>query len=56
MFGIRRGLILTVLTGTAIAGDTTDADALAYQPRLSVSTLTSYGWTAQFAMTGYISC
>ena len=35
---------------------TVDADNLAYQPRLSVTTLTSYGWTAQSAISGYISC
>jgi hypothetical protein len=33
-----------------------DADNLAYQPRLSVTTLTSYGWTSQSPLTGYISC
>jgi hypothetical protein len=36
--------------------DTVDADALVYQPRLSVTTLTSYGWTAQSAISGIISC
>ena len=30
--------------------------SLVYQPRLSVTTLTTYGWTAQSAPTGYISC
>jgi hypothetical protein len=42
--------------GTLSTSDTVDADALAYQPRLSVSTLTSYGWTAQSTISGYISC
>lgn len=36
--------------------DTVDADALVYQPRLSITTLTSYGWTAQSAISGIISC
>jgi hypothetical protein len=42
--------------GTLSTSQTVDADNLAYQPRLSVSTLTSYGWTAQSAVSGYISC
>jgi hypothetical protein len=42
--------------GTLSTGQTVDADYLVYQPRLSVSTLTSYGWTAQSAISGYISC
>jgi hypothetical protein len=41
---------------TLSTSDTVDADALAHQPRLSVSTLTSYGWTAQSTISGYISC
>ena len=42
--------------GTLSTSQTVDADNLAYQPRLSVTTLTSYGWTAQSAISGYISC
>ena len=33
-----------------------DADYLWYQPRLSVTTLTSYGWTATSAVTAVLSC
>jgi len=43
-------------TTTLSTSDTVDADALIYQPRLSVTTLTSYGWTAQSAISGIISC
>ena len=42
--------------GTLSTSSTVDADNLVYQPRLSVTTLTSYGWTARSALTGYISC
>ncbi len=42
--------------GTLSASSTADADNLAYQPRLSVTTLTSYGWSTQSALTGYVSC
>jgi hypothetical protein len=42
--------------GTLSTSATVDADNLAYQPRLSVSTLTSYGWTAQSTISGYLSC
>jgi hypothetical protein len=42
--------------GTLSASSTADADNLAYQPRLSVTTLTSYGWSTQSALTGYLSC
>jgi hypothetical protein len=42
--------------GTLSTGQIVDADNLSYQPRLSVTTLTSYGWTAQTAVSGYISC
>jgi hypothetical protein len=42
--------------GTLSTGQTVDADNLVYQPRLSVTTLTSYGWTAQSALTGYVTC
>jgi hypothetical protein len=42
--------------GTLSTSQTVDADNLAYQPRLSVTTLTSYGWSTQSALTGYVSC
>ena len=42
----------TVLT----AGAAVDADYLAYAPRLSVTTLTTYGWTATTVPTPVLSC
>jgi len=42
----------TVLT----TGAAVDADYLAYAPRLSVTTLTTYGWTATTAQTPVLSC
>jgi hypothetical protein len=42
--------------GSLSTSQTVDADNLVYQPRLSVTTLTSYGWTAQTAVSGYIAC
>jgi hypothetical protein len=33
-----------------------DAGYVGYQPRLTVTTLTTYGWTAQSALSGYITC
>jgi hypothetical protein len=33
-----------------------DADYLTYQPRLSVTTMTTYGWTATTAQTPVLSC
>jgi hypothetical protein len=42
----------SVLTTSA----SVDADYLAYAPRLSVTTLTSYGWTATTAQTPVLSC
>jgi hypothetical protein len=41
-----------VLTTSA----TVDADYLVYQPRLSITTLTTYGWTANTAQTPVLSC
>ena len=41
---------------TLSTSQTVDADNLVYQPRLSVTTLTSYGWTKQSALTGYVTC
>lgn len=43
-------------TTSLFTSDTVDADALVYQPRLSVTTLTNYGWTAQSAISRIISC
>jgi hypothetical protein len=42
--------------GVHTTSATVDADYLAYQPRLSVTTLTSYGWTASTAPTPVLSC
>ena len=42
----------TTSAGTLSTSSTVDADGLVYQPRLSVTTLTSYGWTARSALTG----
>jgi hypothetical protein len=42
--------------GTLSTSQTVDADNLVYQPRLSVTTLTSYGWSARSALTGYVTC
>ncbi|TQN44267.1 hypothetical protein FHU33_3763 [Blastococcus colisei] len=41
--------------GTSMSGHE-DADALWYSPRLSVTTLTSYNWTATSAPTRVLSC
>jgi hypothetical protein len=42
-------------TGTSTSA-VQDADALYYQPRLSVTTQTAYGWTATSDLTALISC
>ena len=42
--------------GTLSTSQTVDADNLAYQPRLSVTTLTSYGWTAESAKSAVLAC
>jgi|1185.fasta_scaffold111736_2 hypothetical protein len=42
--------------GTLSTSQTVDADNLVYQPRLSVTTLTSYGWTKQSVVTGVVTC
>ena len=42
--------------GTLSTSQTVDADNLVYQPRLSVTTLTSYGWTTRSVLTGYVTC
>ena len=75
MTGIRRTLILSGQTATAIVGasvpasaaprtaadvlttsSTVDADNLASQPRLSVTTPTTYGWTGSAPQTAVVSC
>jgi hypothetical protein len=43
----------SVTTG---GGARVDADYLGYQPSLSVTTLTSYGWTATSARTAVLAC
>jgi hypothetical protein len=64
---VRRGLLLVPLTVAVILGASVPAWAafsapvtapstVGHQPRLSVSTLTSYGRTAESARTGAISC
>jgi hypothetical protein len=42
--------------GTRWASAAVDRGYLAYQPRISVITLTSYGWTAESAQTAVLSC
>jgi hypothetical protein len=42
--------------GTLFTSQTVDADNLALQPRLSVTTLTSYGWTAETAQSAVLTC
>jgi hypothetical protein len=72
MNAIRRILILSVLTtatndGTTYAmaetnattrttSDTIDRGYLSYQPRISVMTLTSYGWTTESAKSAVLTC
>jgi hypothetical protein len=48
--------MIQTAAGTLSTSQTVDADNLVYQPRLSVTTLTSYGWTARSALTGIITC
>jgi hypothetical protein len=42
--------------GVLTTGAAVDADYLAYAPSLSVTTLTTYGWTATTARTPVLSC
>ena len=42
--------------GVLSASANVDADYLTYAPRLSVTTLTTYGWTATTAQTPVLSC
>jgi len=54
------GLNGSVVPMVTTAGTTTsavqDADALTYQPRVSVTTQTAYGWTATSPQSALISC
>jgi hypothetical protein len=54
------GIDGSVFPMVTTAGTTTsavqDADALAYQPRLSVTTQTAYGWTAASPLSALIAC
>ncbi|MDP5182291.1 hypothetical protein QOZ88_06545 [Blastococcus sp. BMG 814] len=47
--------IMATTAGTSMSGHE-DADARRYSPRLSVTTLTSYNWTATSALTRVLSC
>ena len=42
--------------GTLSTSASVDAGYLAYQPRLTVTTLTSYGWTATTAKSAVVTC
>ena len=50
----------SVMATTDASADETfgavDADYLTYQPRFTVTTLTSYGWTAQSATSNVLTC
>ena len=48
--------LMTTSSGTTSVTQTQDADALSYVPSLSVTTRTSYGWTATSAQTRVLSC
>ena len=48
--------LMTTPSGTTSVTQTQDADALSYVPSLSVTTRTSYGWTATSAQTRVLSC
>jgi hypothetical protein len=54
------GIDGSVFPMVSTAGTTTsavqDADALYYQPRLSVTTQTAYGWTATSGQTALLAC
>jgi hypothetical protein len=51
------GTVYPMAQTTALStSQSVDADNLAYLPRLSVTTLTSYGWTATTPQTPVISC
>ncbi|SDF18955.1 hypothetical protein SAMN05660662_1263 [Blastococcus aurantiacus] len=48
--------LMTTTSATTSVTQTQDADALAYRPSLSVTTQTTYGWTAASAQTRVLSC
>ncbi|NEK87965.1 hypothetical protein GCU60_19695 [Blastococcus saxobsidens] len=48
--------LMTTAVGTTTVTQVQDADALVYQPSLLVSTLTTYGWTADSPRTRVLSC
>ncbi|MDT0278132.1 hypothetical protein [Blastococcus goldschmidtiae] len=48
--------LMTTGSGTTSVTQVQDADALYYQPSLSVTTRTTYGWTAASAPTRVLSC
>ena len=48
--------LLSTAGGTTSVSQTQDADVLSYQPKLSVTTQTTYGWTATSAQTRVLSC
>ena len=51
------GSVVPMVTTTALTTSAVqDADALAYQPRLSVTTQTAYGWTAMTPLSALVSC
>jgi hypothetical protein len=54
--GIDGSVIPMVSTATTSTSAVQDADALYYQPRLSVTTQTDYGWTATSAQTALLAC
>ena len=56
---LNNGTSYVMATTSAIADEvfgTADAGYVAYQPRFTVTTLTSYGWTALSAMSNVLTC
>lgn len=56
---LNNGTSYVMATSDASADETfgtADAGYLTYQPRFTVTTLTSYGWTAQSAMSNVLAC
>jgi hypothetical protein len=51
------GSVVPMVTTTATSTSAVqDADVLAYQPRVAVTTQTAYGWTATSPLSGLITC
>lgn len=48
--------LMSTASGTTSVTQSEDADALSYLPTLSVTTQTTYGWTATSAQTRVLSC